>query len=59
MNSNTVMDKQGGETIEELGDDKPQVGVVDMVIIRYRILQLLVWKLKKTCSNYDTRTISF
>ena len=34
--------KQGGKTIEELGDE-PQVGVVDMVIIKG--IELLVWKL--------------
>ena len=30
---------QGGETIEELGDDEPQVGVVSMVIIRYTTIE--------------------
>ena len=37
MNLNTVMETSREERpcIEELGDDEPQVGVVNMAIIRY------------------------
>ena len=45
-------DEQGGETIEELGDVEPQVGVVDMVIIKYTAI--MVCSPDITCSNYNT-----